>query len=68
MDKIKLHIEKLLQDHEQAQYCTKWTQAQAEKEPKRAIRLAYDVGQYELLKQLLDDIDTLQAHKENEKF
>ena len=68
MEKIKLHIETLLKEHEQSQYCTDWTKAQAEEDPERAIMFAYDCGQYEILKQLLDDIDKLQAHKENEKF
>ena len=68
MDKIKLHIETLLKEHEQAQYCTDWTQAQDEQDPEKSIMLAYDCGQYELLKQLLDDIDKLQAHKDDETF
>lgn len=64
MDKIKLHIKQLLYDHEQSGFCTNWTKAQDEQDPERAIMLAYDCGQYEILKQLLDDIDKLQAHKE----
>jgi hypothetical protein len=68
MEKIKFHIETLLKDYEQGQYCTKWTQVQAEDDPKRAIRLAHECGQYELLRQLLDDIDSLQTHKEDEIF
>lgn len=68
MEKIKLHIETLLKEHEQGQYCSKWTQAQAESDPKRAIKLAYECGQHELLRQLLDDIDALQAHREDEIF
>lgn len=68
MEKIKLHIETLLKEYEQGQYCTKWTQAQTEDDPKKAIKLAYECGQHELLRQLLDDIDALQAHKEDEIF
>lgn len=68
MDKIKLHIETLLKEHEQNGYCTQWTQAQDEQDPERAIMLAYDCGQYALLNQLLDDIDALQAHKDDETF
>ena len=67
MEKIKLHIETLLKEYEQG-YCSKWTQVQEESDPKRAIKLAYECGQHELLRQLLDDIDALQAHKENEIF
>lgn len=62
-DKIIKHIETLIKEHEQAQYCTDWNKVLTEDDAERAIMLAHDCGQYAILKQLLDDIDTLKGMK-----
>ena len=62
-NKIIKHIETLITEHEQEQYCTDWNKVLKEENTEQAKLLAYEYGQYAILNQLLDDIDTLKTMK-----
>lgn len=61
MDKIKLHIETLLKEHEASGYCTNydWAMNELGKDVQNAFDYAYDCGRYETLTNLLNDIKNI---------
>lgn len=49
-------IKKLIEEHKQADYCMDYEDAENELDPQTSLMMAYDVGRYETLVNLLNDL------------
>ena len=59
--KLIEHVEKLIREHQQNEYCTDWEEVQNELDPDRAGFIGYDCGRYETLINLLADLENMEG-------
>lgn len=59
-NKLIKHIETLIKEHEENQYCMDWNEVLDEEDAERAVMLAYDCGRIATLNEILDAIELLE--------
>ena len=56
MNKALELIQQLIKEHETSGYCTDYEQAQETEDPEQSFVFAYDVGRYETLTNLYNEL------------
>ena len=60
MNKALELIQQLIKEHEEANYCTDYEQAQGTEDPEQSFVFAYDVGRYETLCNLYNELKRME--------